>query len=205
MNLTFKKYRSLDLTIFTVLYAILETLIVIASNKWFTHQFYTLSLSVTIVAIVMVRWGAYAAVPAVVGSLCYLLANSIAGNQVTYQTAIIYIGSSLSMLLGLFYVKLVKKERLSNRKSLACYGLAVVLYLLIIVFRTIISMCFGQGFSIIVNYNFVECLTLLFALVAIFIARRQDGLFVDQKTYLLELDKKRQKEQEKFTHTAHGE
>ena len=194
MNLTFKQYRTLDLTIFTVLYAIIETLIVIGSNKWFSHQFYTLSLSVTVVAIVMVRWGVYALIPALVGAVCYLLANLGVGNQVNYQTVIIYLGSSLSMLLGLFYIKLVKKERLADRKSLACYGLAIVLYLLTIVFRTLISMCFGYGFSIIVNYNFAECLTLLFALVAIFIARRQEGLFIDQKTYLLELEKKRKKD-----------
>ena len=194
MNLTFKQYRTLDLTIFTVLYAVIETFIVIGSNKWFSHQFYTLSLSVTVVAIVMVRWGVYALIPALVGAVCYLLANLGVGNQVNYQTAIIYLGSSLSMLLGLFYIKLVKKERLADRKSLACYGLAIVLYLLTIVFRTLISMCFGYGFSIIVNYNFAECLTLLFALVAIFIARRQEGLFIDQKTYLLELEKKRKKD-----------
>lgn len=194
MNLTFKKYRQLDITIFTVIYAILEALIVYGSNKWFTHQFYTLSLSVTVVAIVMVRWGGFAAIPALVGVGVSLLSNLAAGNQVTYQTAIIYTGGSLSMLLGLLYIKLVKKERLSNRKSLACYGLVIVMYLLTIVFRTLISMCFGFGFSIIVNFNFAECLTLLFALIAVFVARRQEGLFVDQKTYLLELEKKREKE-----------
>ena len=194
MNLTFKQYRTLDLTIFTVLYAIIETLIVIGSNKWFSHQFYTLSLSVTVVGIVMVRWGGFAIVPCLVGSAVYLIFHAAAGSSVTYQTVIIYLGSSLSMLLGLFYIKLVKKERLADRKSLACYGLAIVLYLLTIVFRTLISMCFGYGFSIIVNYNFAECLTLLFALVAIFIARRQEGLFIDQKTYLLELEKKRKKD-----------
>ncbi|MBR2933845.1 MAG: hypothetical protein IKC33_05995, partial [Clostridia bacterium] len=136
MNLTFKKYRQIDITIFTVIYAILEALIVYGSNKWFTHQFYTLSLSVTVVAIVMVRWGGFAAIPALVGVGVSLIANLAAGNQVTYQTAIIYTGGSLSMLLGLLYIKLVKKERLSNRKSLACYGLVVLMYLLTIVFRT---------------------------------------------------------------------
>jgi hypothetical protein len=194
MNLTFKKYRSLDITIFTVLYAFIEALIVFGSNKWFTHQFYTLSLSVTIVTLVMVRWGGFAVIPACVGAVVYLLANLAAGNQVTYQTAIIYIGGSLSMMLGLLYIKLVTKEKLSNRKSLACYGLPVLLYIFTIIFRTLISMCFGYGFEIIVNYNFAECLTLLFALIAVFVARRQEGLFVDQKTYLLELEKKRAKE-----------
>ena len=198
MNLTFKKYRSIDISLFTVIYAVIEALIVYGSSKWFSHQFYTLSLSVTIVTLVMVRWGIFSMIPCLVGSVVYLLVHSAAGNAVTYQTAIIYIGSSLSMLVGLLYIKLVTKQKLSDRKSVACYGLPIVLYITSILARTLISMCFGYGFAIIVNYNFADCLTLLFALVAVYVARRQEGLFIDQKTYLLELDKKRKKEQDLY-------
>jgi len=71
--ISFKQYRAMDAGIFTALLCICESLIVLAATRWFPAQPYALSLTPAIVAIVMIRWGAFAAFPAAAGAMVYCL------------------------------------------------------------------------------------------------------------------------------------
>ena len=57
-QITFRQYRNMDLFFFTALLCLCESLIALASNRWFPGEPYTLSLTSAVTAIVMVRWAA---------------------------------------------------------------------------------------------------------------------------------------------------
>ena len=63
-GITFQQYRGMDVFFFTALLCLCESLIALASTRWFPGEPYTLSLTSAVTAIVMVRWGAFAAFPA---------------------------------------------------------------------------------------------------------------------------------------------
>ena len=70
-HMTLKQYRNLDLFLFAVMLIISESLIVNAAIRWFPDQLYTVSVCAAIVSIVLMRWGPWAAVHAVLGGLVY--------------------------------------------------------------------------------------------------------------------------------------
>lgn len=195
MNLTFKKYRAIDLTIFSVLSVVLEALIVLASNEWFPGVIYTLSLSVTVTSIVMVRWGLWAAIPALLSGVTVVGVYYLGGVAVGLDTVLIYLVGNLFMLFGYGFIRLVGRARIEDKKGFTSYLYVLIVYLLLLIGKTVVAVCMGKGFMIIANFNFAECTSLIIALLAVFVAKRQEGLFVDQKTYLLELEKKRLEEE----------
>ena len=51
--------------------------------------------------------------------------------------------------------------------------------------RTLVATCFGVGFvEALGSYFFTESLNIVFAIIALLILRRFDGMLEDQKTYL---------------------
>ena len=80
-GITFQQYRGMDVFFFTALLCLCESLIALASTRWFPGEPYTLSLTSAVTAIVMVRWGAYAAIPAIAGALVFCLASGAAPAQ----------------------------------------------------------------------------------------------------------------------------
>ena len=61
---TFRQYRAMDLTMLTLILVFCEWLIVRASTRWFPGELYVLSVTPVVTAVVMIRWGAFAVVPA---------------------------------------------------------------------------------------------------------------------------------------------
>ena len=74
-QITFRQYRAMDILMFTVLVCVGEVLITLGATRWFPAEPYTLSLVPAVTAIVMVRWGGFAAIPAFFGALCFCLAS----------------------------------------------------------------------------------------------------------------------------------
>ena len=68
---TVKQYRALDLAMFALMLTVAETLAVTAARRWFPNEPYTVSVTPAITAIVMMRWGPWAAVPAVLGGALF--------------------------------------------------------------------------------------------------------------------------------------
>ena len=74
-QMTFRQYRVMDIAMFTVLMCVCETLITLGATRWFPAEPYTLSVTPAVTAIVMVRWGGFAAIPAFLGAFAFCLAS----------------------------------------------------------------------------------------------------------------------------------
>lgn len=191
-QITFRQYRSMDLFLFSVLLCISEVLIVLGTNCWFQGADYTLSLSCAVAAIVMVRWGAFAAIPVAAGSLafCLVSALTIAGGIWWQQWVIYLIGSQAGLIMLLFLKKWGWQKMKQNSLTAIAYGLLTALAMQ--AGRMIVSMILGNSPGVSLGFITTDILSTLFAALLAWIASRLDGLLEEQKHYLLRI----QKEQE---------
>ncbi|MGN0679361.1 MAG: hypothetical protein ACI4JS_06845, partial [Oscillospiraceae bacterium] len=104
-NISFGQYKGIDLTILTILTAVAEAVVALAASKWFPNELYSLSPMVAMVCIVMMRWGPWAAIPAVVSGLAFCLATGASGEQY-----VIYCVGNCFALVALVWFKAMGKE-----------------------------------------------------------------------------------------------
>ena len=60
--------------------------------------------------------------------------------------------------------------------------------------RFLVSLIFGGGFSELVGFLASDILSLLFAVVILYVLNGMDGLIEDQKAYLFRLERERQRD-----------
>ncbi len=179
---TTAQYRTVDLTLFGIMLVAFESVIIAASTRWFPGEPYTVSLTPAITAIVMIRWGPWGAIHAILGAVV-LCAESGAA---PVQYAIYGFGNLLALaalpLLPLFGGS---GEITGKSGKALCYGLLVLL--LMQLGRALISLFFGWNLEKALGFFTTEIITDLFTLVILWIVRRLDGVLEDQKHYLLRL------------------
>ncbi len=185
---SFKQYRAMDLFIFALIFAIIEAALTSLANKFING--YCVSLFYVIIALVVMRWGWCGVFHAIIGGIVFVIAS-----QGDYLQMIAFaVGNTASMLV-LIFTKLVGKEKIKDSFLLS------MLYLIIIYLAT----CLGRAtlLSILKQVSFFEILitaittdafSLVIGFVIIFICRKQDGLFEDQKDYLLRTEEERRKQ-----------
>lgn len=188
MDKSFLRYKAVDLAMLAVILAVFEALASVAAKNWFPLQLFSLSPTLAVVSIVMMRWGGWAAIHAVVGGLSYCIAT---GGD-TKQFAVYCIGNC-GALLALFLFKIFSKEKVRGT-WLKSAVFAVVAFCGAMIGRWVISLFFG-GESII-TYFATDCLTLVFTIVVVLIARRADGLFEDQRAYLIRTEDERKRRED---------
>lgn len=187
-QMTFQQYRSIDLFFFFIILAVSEWLIYTAATSWFPAQAYTVSVVSAVTAIVLMRWNGWAAIHAVAGGLLYCLFSHATGGQV-----IIYCTGNLGALLSLVLIRLLGKKRICEDSFLT------VLFALLTTFfmqagRAAAAMVLGTSPRDCLVFFTTDALSGLFAMVILWIARRLDGLFEDQKHYLLRINGEEEKE-----------
>ena len=184
-QLTFKQYRQIDVIIWCVLTAVFETVASLASNRWFLLQAMTISISLTMVCLTMMRWNVYALLPSMIGALSFCIASE--GQIKEY---LVYCGGSFFCLLALPFLKKLGKERVRKNPPFLILFI-IILYLSLVLGRWICSLAIEPSFNSLLAFLGTDVLSLLFALLVVFITRNVDGLFEDQKSYLLRLDRER--------------
>ena len=168
----------MDLCIFTALLCICEALIVTASRAWFPHEPFALSLTPAITAVVMVRWGAFAAVPAVAGALALCLFSNAGMMQY-----LVYVVGNLTCLLLLPALRRITWQRLHEHVLLAMvYGFAVAL--LMQAGRALAAIAIGEPLAVSLGFISTDVLSALFAVLIVWICRRLDGMLEDQRHYI---------------------
>lgn len=186
-SFSFKQYRGIDLTLFALILCVTEMLIVNAARFWFAEQLYTVSAVAAVTAIVLMRWGPWAAIHAVLGGLVFCLASRGSARQM-----LIYCAGNLLSLAALLPLRLLGSERIRKDGFLSvCFGLLVLL--LMQLGRAVTALVLGNGFSACLGFFTTDALSLLFTGVIIWIARRLDGIFENQKHYLLRIHKEEEK------------
>lgn len=181
-QMSFAQYRAVDLAILTGLMAVSQIVIHFAVNLWNADQTgYVVSPVGAVVAIVMMRWGIWSAIPAALGGVLLTALSGGTGEQI-----LIYSAGNLLALLALLLFKIAGKERIRESVVLTLvYALSV--QLLMQLGRAGLAALMGYAMPACLDFITTDSLSILFTLVIVWIARRVEGLFEDQKHYLLRI------------------
>lgn len=167
--------------LFALILTITESMILIAATRWFPDQIYLVSVASAITAIVMVRWGWYASIHAVLSGviMCLIMGGSL------QQYAIYCIGN----LMGLMALPLIKKigvNKICDNAILRILYGALVLVLMQ-TGRALISLAFGNGIGDVLSFYLTDALSLVFTAVILWVAGNQDGILEDQREYVVRI------------------
>ena len=187
-QMTLGQYRTLDIAMLSGAYAGCEILIYVASTFWYARELYIASPVAIVTALVMMRGGSWAGIPALGGGLLYACLR-----QGTWQQLLTYGAGNLLALTALILFRLLGKERIRKSAFLSMmYAFAV--QLLMQAGRALVAAVLGTDIGAALGYITTDILSTLLTVVIIWIARKPDGLFEDQKHYLLRLQSERQVE-----------
>lgn len=199
MNLSFKQYRAIDLTIMAVMLAVSEAIATTAAAKWFPWQLFSVSTTIAVVCIVMMRWSGYASVHAVIGACVYCLVIGASAPQFA-----IYCAGNCGMLVALVFFKILGKEKVAKKPFLSVL-FVLTAYCGAELGRWAMSLIIpteSQGATMsspgaaLLAFITGDIVSLLFALITVLISRKIDGLFEDQYAYLLRIKEEERKERE---------
>ena len=177
---TWKEYRAIDLAIMALMVAVFEFLIINAANFWFPDQLYTVSLAAAMTSIVYMRWGVWGAIHAVEVGVVYCF---FAGG--TPEQYVIYCVGNLFSLFAVILLKAVGKEKVRTGNLSLIFPLLVLL--LMHIGRGVVALAFGAAPGSALAFFTTDSLSYLFTFVIIWIARKLDGVYEDQKHYLLRI------------------
>ena len=186
-QISIQQYRAIDLAILGGAYGVCEILIYVASTFWYARELYIASPVAAITAIVMMRWGGWAGIHAAAGGFLYAYLR-----HGSWQQLLTFGAGNLLALAALVLLKLLGKERIRKSAFLSVmFGLCV--QLLMQIGRGVAAALLGTPLSACLGYITTDILSTLLTLVIIWIVRKADGLFEDQKHYLLRLESERHK------------
>ena len=189
--ISFRQYKYTDLFFFALVLGLSELLVFCAFRLWFrnTVDKYYVNFMLAIVLTVIMRWGWIGGIYAVVDGIVQCAIQG-AG----WQAYLSYIIGNACVMAVLLLTKFVGKERLRSRWYLTLvYILAG--WVAINFGITCMNAIFGENFvsALAVNFGFgvYGAFPLAGSVVAVLIMRRLDGMFEDQKHYLIRKDNER--------------
>ena len=185
---TFDQYRSIDLMILLLVQAASQFVIHFAATVLYADQLYVVSPVAVVVALVMMRWNGWAAIHAVLGGVLYAL---MAGGN--WQHILIYGTGNLLSLAAMLMLKLLGKERI-RKDGLLTMLYALLTQLLMQIGRSAVAALLGFPAGVLLGFITTDLLSGLFSMIILWSIRRADGLFEDQKQYLLRIAREQQNE-----------
>ena len=198
-NLTFKQYRNIDISIFAILTLLSEGISTMATSKWFNLQAVAISTTFVFICIVMMRWGGFAAICAVLGGFvyCFVLGAEIHGY-------VIYcVGNCFALLAMLWFIVFKKDDVRRDIFKLLLFVISA--YVSMQLGRWLVSLCFGGSLWNLVGYLATDIISLLFGAVLMLILRGAEGMIEDQKAFLFRLERLKKAEQEANHFTPGGD
>ena len=177
---SWKEYRAIDLAIMALMLAVFEFLIIHAASFWFPDQLYTVSLAAAVTSIVYMRWGVWGGIHAVEAGAVYCYFFGGAPEQY-----VIYCVGNLLSLLAVALLKAVGKEKVRTGSLSLVFPLLVLL--LMHMGRGAAALAFGAAPGSVLAFFTTDSLSYVFTFVIIWIARKLDGVYEDQKHYLLRI------------------
>lgn len=195
MNLSFNQYRAVDLTIMSVLLVFSEAVINIAATKWFPETaLFMVSPMVAVACIVMMRWGGFAFIQAMLSGFVYCMVLGAAPEQYA-----VYIIGDCGVLIALLVLKFAGKKKVAE-SGMFTIIFVFTAYIGTQLGRWIVGLMLGGMIGDIVRYVTTDSISLLFSAVVVMISRKPDGLFEDQRAYLIRMEEERRKEQKLHDH-----
>ena len=181
------EYKAIDLIIFAVITAVVEYLTTVAARVWFPDQLYTVSPAAIIASVVYMRWGAWGGIHAALSGFIFCLFSGAAGEQY-----VIYCVGNLFSMLSLILLFGVGKEKVRTGQFLP-FAFPLLVQALMHGGRALTAMLFGEPPAVAAGFFLTDSLSYLFTLVIAWIVRRLDGVYEDQKHYLLRLQAEKEK------------
>lgn len=198
MEMSFKKYRAIDLIIFAVILTVCETICVLASAKWFPNELFSVSITCTIVALSMMRWGWLSVIHSILGGAVYVFVIFLCQvATITKMAYVVYCVGNTFSLFALIGFKIFSKQKIRSSWLFTVF-FVVCVYLLMHFGHAIVSVCFGKPFKELINFVTFDCISLLFAIIAVLISRRLDGVFEDQKAYLFRISRAKEEKVDNY-------
>ena len=198
-NITFKQYRNIDLTIFSIILVLSEAVTTLATNDWFVAQPIAISTTMIFICMVMMRWGGYAIIPAALGGLVFCIASSA-----TLPQYLIYIVGNCGGLVSLLWFKFFKKEDVRKGPFKLTF-FVITTYVSIQLARWVLSLPFGARPDTLLVYLGTDIISLLFAAVIMLIMRNVDGMIEDQKSYLFRLQREKEEQNSPVQPLGYGD
>lgn len=186
-QLTLQEYRGIDLFLFALMLIVFEFIILkVTTSRFFLDQAFTVSLAGAIASIVYMRWGFWGGIHAALAGILYCF--YLGGTADQY---LIYAAGNLLSLAAVPVLKKLGPERVREGKfSSLVFPLAVIL--LMQGGRALVAMALGNPPATAAVLLSRDSLSILFTLIIVWIARRLDGIYEDQRHYLLRIQEERQ-------------
>ncbi len=180
---TFEEYRTIDLFLWAVMLAVFEFIIVrVSKSAMFSDELYTVSLAGAMTSIVYMRWGFWGGIHAALAGLLFSIYSGGTAQQIA-----IYTFGNLFSLAAVLPLNKLGKERVRTGGFLSLlFPLSVIL--LMQAGRAVISIAVGASVSEALAFFPTDSLSDVFTLVIVWICRRLDGIYEDQKHYLLRIN-----------------
>ncbi len=188
-RLNFNQYRAIDLAIFAVILVVFESIASKAALN-FSSQPYFISVVPAVTCIVYMRWGAFGCIHAALGGLVYCFATG--GTAVQY---LIYMVGNLLSAIVLLLLRKIGPAKVKGSLLLSL-AMAVLVSLLMQIGRGLVMAVLGGELSLIFGFVLTDVLSGVFAAVIVFIVRRLDGVFENQRSYLLRMQEEERKDKE---------
>ena len=182
------EYRAIDLGCLLLMLALFEPVLHFAATKLFPAEPYAVSAVAALTAIVMMRWGPWAAIHAVLGGIVFAVASGGEAEHI-----LIYSVGNLLSLAVLVYLRGPNKEKIRLNGTLSVLT-ALAVQLLMLAGRAAVAAALRHPLSVCLGFITTDFLSVLLTMVVIWVARKADGLFEDQKHYLLCVQRERENE-----------
>ena len=184
-KMTLKEYRLIDLTLFAAMLALFEFIIVFASTRLFPSEAFTVSLAAAIVSIVYMRWGYWGGIHACLAGVLFALYNGGDGKRIIVYAA----GNLLSLAAASMVANKPGYEKVRTGKYLSL-AFPILVLALMQLGRAAVAILLGASLSSVLDFFTTDALSYVFTVVIIWIARRLDGIYENQKHYLLRMSKR---------------
>ncbi len=187
-RMTIGRYRAVDLSLFAVILIVFETVLVRAANEWFPKEPWTVSVTAAVTAVVMVRWGPWCAIHALIGGIV-----TVTVSRGTGQQFLIY---GLGNLAALAVWPL---ERKWGWKKLGSNSLLNFLYAALVLLamqggRILVALAMGTKPEELLLFITSDSVSYIFTLVIVWIVSRLDGMLEDQEHYLRRINDPKNRE-----------
>lgn len=177
---SFNEYRTIDLTIFAFILVLCEFLAVKGADSWFPGQPYTVSVAAAVVSIVYMRWGWWGCFHAFFAGTVFCASH---GAQL-FSYFIYCFGNLFSALAVPILLRYGKEKARTGM-----FGLIFPLLVLLLMQggRAAVALILGATPASVTGFFTTDSISMLFTFVVIWTARRLDGVYEDQKHYLMRL------------------
>lgn len=209
--MSLKKYKAVDLLVFTILAAIFELLCYYVTTNVDDFQVIFLSYSIVLSLISIFRWGLIGSIVVFVGGIASCIISSESNHTHYFAYGI---GSVIGVVLvALLFQYLIGREKL-KKYPILLYVYLIVDFVVVIFIRCLIVSLFNiNNFSEVLisslkNQFVMQSMCLVISLVILLIANRKNGdMVVEMKSYIKKVQDyqklgglKEIKESPKFNH-----